>query len=74
MRYCHLEQDEVSNHGALRSFRVPLTPSKVDVPRPSSSRMTRLRDVLLSRIKLVSTISTMNVDRPLANSSEAIQL
>jgi len=53
---------------------VPLTPSKVDVPRPSSSRMTRLRDVLFSNIKLVSTISTMNVDRPLASSSEAIRL
>jgi hypothetical protein len=48
-----------------------LTPSKVDVPRPSSSSMTRLLDEAVYRISLVSDISTINVERPLARSSEA---
>ena len=37
-------------------------PSKVLVPRPTSSSRTRERSVALSRISAVSFISTMNVD------------
>ena len=37
------------------------TPSKVEVPRPNSSRMTRLRLLAVAKISLVSDISTMNV-------------
>mmetsp|Transcript_31164 Transcript_31164/g.96302 ORF Transcript_31164/g.96302 Transcript_31164/m.96302 type:complete len:238 (-) Transcript_31164:45-758(-) len=39
-------------------------PSKVDVPRPSSSMITNERGVALCRIADDSSISTMNVDRP----------
>ena len=39
------------------------------VPRPISSRMTRLRAVALLRMLAVSFISTMKVDCPLASSS-----
>ena len=48
-----------------------LRPSNVDVPRPISSRMTRLRDVALCRMFAVSCISTMNVDWPRAMLSDA---
>jgi hypothetical protein len=37
-------------------------PSKVDVPRPSSSRMTSERAVAFLRITLVSLNSTKKVD------------
>ena len=47
------------------------TPSKVEVPRPISSRMTRLRSVALFMMLAVSFISTMRVERPVARSSEA---
>jgi len=46
-------------------------PSKVEVPRPISSRTTRLRDVISCRIAAVSDISTMNVDWPAARLSLA---
>lgn len=49
-----------------------LTPSNVEVPRPSSSRMTRLLEVAVRRMSLVSDISTIKVERPLARSSEAV--
>ena len=62
------------NVGAKKRRKYQHTPSKVDVPRPSSSRMTKLRDVAVLRISLVSVISTMNVDRPLAISSDAATL
>lgn len=51
--------------------RANLTPSKVDVPRPSSSRITSVRGVARRRISLVSCSSTMKVDLPRASSSEA---
>ena len=41
------------------------------VPRPISSRMTRLRSVAWLRMAAVSTISTMKVERPAARSSPA---
>ncbi len=46
-------------------------PSKVAVPRPISSRITRERGVAWFRIAAVSTISTMKVERPAARSSPA---
>src|SRR5919108_749881 len=46
-------------------------PSNVEVPRPTSSSSTRLRDVRLLRIDAVSTISTRNVDWPRARLSWA---
>ena len=48
-----------------------LRPSKVAVPRPISSRMTRLRDVAVCRMFAVSCISTMKVDWPRAMLSDA---
>ena len=48
-----------------------LRPSNVAVPRPISSRMTRLRDVAACRMFAVSCISTMNVDWPRAMLSDA---
>ncbi|MNP43812.1 hypothetical protein D3C76_1376550 [compost metagenome] len=45
-------------------------PSKVLVPRPTSSISTRLRSVALCRMLAVSLISTMKVERPPARSSE----
>ena len=48
-----------------------LSPSKVEVPRPISSRTTRLRDVAVCRMLAVSCISTMNVDCPRAMLSDA---
>ena len=47
------------------------TPSTVEVPRPSSSRITRLLSVAVCKISLVSDISAINVERPRANSSDA---
>ena len=46
-------------------------PSKVAVPRPISSRMTRARGPARLSIAAVSTISTMKVERPRARSSAA---
>ena len=46
-------------------------PSKVEVPRPISSRMMRLRSVALFRMFAVSFISTMKVDWPRERSSLA---
>lgn len=46
-------------------------PSEVLVPRPSSSKMIRDLGVASLRISDVSASSTMNVERPLASSSEA---
>ena len=46
-------------------------PSKVEVPRPISSISTRLDGVALCRMFALSVISTMNVERPPARSSEA---
>ncbi len=46
-------------------------PSNVLVPRPISSRMTRLRGVALFRMLAVSVISTMNVLWPRLSSSVA---
>ena len=43
----------------------------MDVPRPISSRITKLRGVAWVRIAAVSTISTMKVERPRARSSPA---
>jgi hypothetical protein len=43
----------------------------VDVPRPTSSRITKLRGPACCRIAAVSTISTMNVERPRARLSLA---
>ena len=48
-----------------------LRPSKVDVPLPISSRIRRLLDVAFRKIFATSFISTMNVDCPLARSSDA---
>ena len=47
------------------------SPSKVAVPRPISSRITRERGLAWFRIAAVSTISTMKVERPRARSSAA---
>ena len=41
------------------------------VPRPISSRITRLRRVARRRISAASFISTMNVDRPRVSASDA---
>ena len=46
-------------------------PSKVEVPRPTSSSSTRLSGVAVLRICDVSVISTMNVERPRARLSLA---
>src|SRR5213075_3175599 len=46
-------------------------PSKVEVPRPTSSISTRLFAVALCRIDALSVISTMKVERPPARSSAA---
>ncbi len=46
-------------------------PSKVAVPRPTSSRITRLSALAWWRMLAVSIISTMKVDSPRARSSEA---
>ena len=46
-------------------------PSNVDVPRPISSRMTRLFVVAFFRISATSVISTMKVDCPADRSSDA---
>ena len=46
-------------------------PSKVEVPRPISSRMTRLFWVACCKISATSVISTIKVDWPAAKSSEA---
>ncbi|OQC71357.1 MAG: hypothetical protein BWX45_01194 [Deltaproteobacteria bacterium ADurb.Bin002] len=48
-----------------------LNPSNVEVPRPTSSRMTRLRGVASVRICAVSIISTINVLWPLTRLSDA---
>src|SRR5205814_9243919 len=64
-----LAADRVVND--LRHPHAIATPSYVDVPRPSSSRSTRLRAVAPCRIALVSLISTMNVDWPRARLSDA---
>ena len=42
-----------------------LSPSKVEVPRPISSRIRRLAEVAFLRIFATSFISTMKVDWPL---------
>ena len=47
------------------------TPSKVDVPRPTSSKTTSDREVAPARIAAVSRISTMNVESPRARLSAA---
>jgi hypothetical protein len=47
------------------------SPSKVEVPRPISSRITRLRSVALFTMFAVSFISTMKVDWPRERSSLA---
>ena len=52
-------------------LRAMLMPSKVEVPRPISSRMTRLSFVAFFRISATSVISTMKVDCPAARSSDA---
>ena len=46
-------------------------PSKVDVPRPISSKMRSERGVAFFKISATSFISTMNVDCPEARSSDA---
>ena len=46
-------------------------PSKVDVPRPISSKMRSERGVAFLRMSATSFISTMNVDCPEARSSDA---
>ena len=46
-------------------------PSKVDVPRPISSRMSSERGVAFLRMSATSVISTMKVDWPEARSSDA---
>ena len=51
--------------------RAMLTPSNVEVPRPTSSRITRLSGVAFRSISDTSLISTMNVDCPAVRSSEA---
>ena len=57
--------------GARRPPRRSRAPSKVDVPRPISSRTTSERRVALWRMAAVSVISTMKVERPRARSSDA---
>ncbi len=47
------------------------TPSKVEVPRPISSIMIRLRGVALRRIPAASIISSIKVDWPRARLSPA---
>jgi hypothetical protein len=47
------------------------SPSSVLLPRPISSRITKLREVAVFKIRAVSVISTMNVLCPLPNSSLA---
>ena len=46
-------------------------PSKVEVPRPTSSRISRLLGVANFRMVAISVISTMKVDWPPYRSSEA---
>ena len=46
-------------------------PSKVEVPRPISSRISSERGVAFLRISATSVISTMKVDWPEARSSDA---
>ena len=46
-------------------------PSKVEVPRPISSRISKLRAVAWVRISATSVISTIKVDLPMERSSEA---
>lgn len=48
------------------------TPSNVEVPLPSSSRITNDLPVARCRISLVSCISTINVECPRVSSSEAV--
>ena len=48
-----------------------LIPSKVEVPRPTSSRIIKLRSVAYFKICATSFISTINVDCPLTKSSLA---
>ena len=48
-----------------------LMPSNVEVPRPISSRITKLSFVAFFRISATSVISTMKVDCPAARSSDA---
>ena len=48
-----------------------LMPSKVEVPRPISSRISRLLAVAVRRMSLTSVISTIKVDCPADRSSEA---
>ena len=48
-----------------------LMPSNVEVPRPISSKITRLFAVAYWRISATSVISTIKVDCPAAKSSEA---
>jgi len=48
-----------------------LTPSNVEVPLPTSSRITRLSGVAFLSISETSLISTMNVLCPAVRSSEA---
>jgi len=55
----------------MEGWMEALTPSNVEVPTPSSSRITKDRGVAVLIISLVSDISTINVDRPAAKSSEA---
>jgi len=69
----HLEYTSDSARLGVPKHRKSHTPSKVDVPRPSSSRITRLLFVAFTRMSLVSDISTMNVERPRASSSEAVE-
>ena len=51
--------------------RAMLMPSNVEVPRPISSKTSKLSFVALFKISAPSAISTMNVDCPAARSSEA---
>ena len=56
---------------ASATAQASASPSYVEVPRPTSSRITKLRSVAWARIAAVSTISTMNVERPRARFAEA---
>ncbi len=47
------------------------SPSKVAVPRPTSSRRTREEEVAVLRMEATSDISTRKVDWPRASESEA---
>lgn len=69
----HLNIRQISVGLGISQHRKSHTPSKVDVPRPSSSRITRLLSVAFTRMSLVSDISTINVERPRASSSEAVR-